>query len=74
MMWIQKDVFTNGFRYIKELLLQNHNLRMYLIHQTFKHNTMNVYSVKTDAFTIHATNLELAKSLFNFNNKMGAWR
>ena len=31
-------------------------------------------SVKTDAVTIDATNLELAKSLLKFNNSMGSLR
>ena len=47
---------------------------MYLNHQTLKNNNINVYSVKTDAFTIDKNNLELAKSLLKFNNNMGAWR
>ena len=33
-----------------------------------------MYSVKTDAFTIDAANLELAKSLIKFDNTMGSWR
>ena len=34
-----------------------------------------MYSVITDAFTIDAANLALAKSLLNFNNNnMGSWR
>ena len=46
----------NGFRYIKKLLLQMHKLRMYLNHQLLTYNNTNVYSVKTDDFTIDATN------------------
>ena len=33
-----------------------------------------MYSVKTDAVTIDATNLELAVSLLKFNTRMGSWR
>jgi hypothetical protein len=33
-----------------------------------------VYSVKTDAFTIDADNIELAKSLLTFDNGVGSWR
>ena len=77
-LYILNDVDTkrlkSGFRYIKELLLQSHNLRMYLNHQTLKNNNINVYSVKTDAFTIDKNNLELAKSLLKFNDNMGSWR
>ena len=59
---------------IKELLLQSHNLRMSLNHQTFENTNMNVYYVKTYAFTIDKTNLELAKSLLKFKNTMGSCR
>jgi hypothetical protein len=77
-LYILNDVDTkrlrNGFRYIKELLLQNHNLRMYLNHQILTTNNINVYSVKTDAMTVDASNLELVKSLIKFDNGMGSWR
>jgi hypothetical protein len=46
---------------------------MYNKHQILKHNNINVYSVKTDAFTIDANNLELAKSLLKFDNGIGSW-
>jgi hypothetical protein len=47
---------------------------MYLNHQTLKSKNINVYSVKTDAFTIDADNIELAKSLLTFDNGVGSWR
>jgi hypothetical protein len=49
-----------GFRYMKELLLQSHNLRMYKDHQLLMNHHIYVYSVKADAFTIDADKLELA--------------
>ena len=52
--------------YIKELLLQSHNLRVYLNHQTLTNNNTNVYAVDTDAFTDDADKLELVKSLLIF--------
>jgi hypothetical protein len=33
-----------------------------------------VYSDNTDAFTIHADDLELAKSLLKVDNGIGSWR
>ena len=42
----------NGFRYIKELLLQNHNFDMYESYEKLKANNINVYAVKSDAFHI----------------------
>ena len=47
---------------------------MYLNHQTLRTNNINVYSVKTDAFTIDANSLELAKSIIKFDNGIGSWR
>ena len=64
---------NNGFRYVKEILLQHLNLIMYKEHQTLTHtNNMNVYSGTTDAFTLVANNLELANSLLKFDNTMGS--
>ena len=65
---------TNGFNYIKKLLLQMHKLRMYLNHQILTNNNFNVYSVKTDGFTIDANKIEIDNSLLNFDNGIGSWR
>lgn len=65
---------TNGFRYIKELLIQNHNIRMYNDYQILKNNGVSVYSVKTDAFIIDKTNLEKVKGLLTFTPEIGSWR
>ena len=42
----------NGFRYIKELLLQFHNCKMYSDYNKLINAGITVCSVKTDAFTI----------------------
>ena len=42
----------NGFRHIKELLLQNHNFYMYESAEKIKTNNIDVYAVKSDAFHI----------------------
>ena len=47
---------------------------MYLNNQTLTHTDMNVYSVKTDAFTDDDDELELDNSLLNFDNNMDSWR
>ena len=54
---------TNGFRYIKELLLQMHNFKMYSDYLTLKENDIDVYSVKTDAFTIGEDDVVKAQQL-----------
>ena len=41
---------------------------MYLTHQTLNTNSINVYSVETDYFTLVANHLELAKPLLKFKN------
>ena len=42
----------NGYRHIKELLLQFHNYKMYSDYNTLINAGITVCSVKTDAFTI----------------------
>ena len=53
----------NGFRYIKELLLQHHNMKMYLAHKLLVENNIRVYSVKTDAFAIEQDDERAVKIL-----------
>eukprot|EP00438_Fugacium_kawagutii_P013577 Skav212334 [mRNA] locus=scaffold5228:693:3725:+ [translate_table: standard] len=65
---------VNGFKYIKELLLQQHNLTMHQAFRKLQKNGINVYSVKTDAFVIDSKNVEKAKTLLNFHNDIGGWR
>ena len=64
----------NGFRYIKELLLQHHNFKMYRDYQTLTANGIDVFSVKTDAFTIKNKDFETAQSCLRFHNDIGGWR
>ena len=47
----KKDL-TNGFRYIKELLLQIHNFRMYQDYYKLVEAGIHVNYVKTDAFLL----------------------
>lgn len=61
----------NGFRYIKELLLQNHNFHMYDAYEKLKEANINVYAVKTDAFHIAKRDLKKAKKILNFHNDIG---
>ena len=62
---------TNGFRYIKELLMQHHNYYMNECHETLLNNGIQVATVKTDALTISEGNLEKAKQLLNFEVGIG---
>ena len=67
---------TNGFRYIKELLLllQNHNYDMYDTYNTLTKHNIEIFSVKSDAFVINKNHLTKAKKLITFNNQVGGWR
>ena len=65
---------NNGFRYIKELLLQHHNFKMYNDYNTLLANNIEVFSVKTDAFTIKSTDLEHAEACIKFGKDIGGWR
>ena len=65
---------TNGFRYIKELLMQHHNYYMNECHETLLKNGIQVATVKTDALTISEGDLEKAKQLLNFEAGIGNWR
>ena len=68
---------SNGFRYIKELLLQDHNYRVYEAYETMKKNDIEVYSVKTDALTIKKSDVARTIKLLGIEeekHKIGGWR
>ena len=57
-------ILTNGFRYIKELLLQTHHLQMFeAYHKTHQIQHPCIFWKKTDAFTIRASGFEKAERL-----------
>lgn len=64
----------NGFRYIKELLLQHHNFKMNNAYYKLIKNGIPVYSVKTDAFVIDTLDVITAKRILDFNDNIGGWR
>ncbi|MEY3715084.1 MAG: hypothetical protein RJB59_887, partial [Actinomycetota bacterium] len=64
----------DGFRCIKELIMQMHNQKMMDAYDTLQNNNIQIHSVKTDCFTIKADDLEKTKSLLDFNNGFGSWR
>ena len=67
-------VLKNGYRYIKELLLQYHNYRIYKDYNTLRENDIKVFSVKTDAFTILRKDLQKAMKLLKFGKDIGDWK
>ena len=64
----------NGIIYIKELLLQYHNFKMYQDYLKLIDNNVDVWSVKTDAFVIRREHLRRAKKTLDFNEEIGGWR
>jgi hypothetical protein len=64
----------NGFVFIKELLLQGHNFKMYDAYKKLTEANVNVINVKTDAFAIKPEHIDLAKSVLTFSDKIGEWR
>ena len=58
-----KTELVNGFRYIKELLLQYHNFKMFETYNVLTNNGIEVYSVKSDAFTIHEATLNAVRGM-----------
>ena len=62
---------TNGFRYIKELLMQHHNFYLNNSYKLLKQNNISVYSVKTDALTLRRSQLELVEELLNWSRDIG---
>ena len=64
----------NGYVYIKELLLQHHNHKMYHDYNKLRSNHIDIWSVKTDAFVIRKDHLRLAKKVLDFNEHIGGWR
>jgi hypothetical protein len=65
---------SNGYRFIKELILQHHNFDMNEAYETLMRDGVKVYSVKTDAFVIDKCNLGQAKEVLKFGSEIGNWR
>lgn len=76
----------NGFRFVKEMLLQYHNFSMYEAYNKLIENNIKVYSVKSDAFTIDEDDLTRVMGkpnhfiktyrtgILNFETDIGNWR
>ena len=56
-----RQTLVNGYRYIKELLLQYHNYAMYETYNILVKNGIGVCSVKSDAFTMHKYDFDRVK-------------
>ena len=68
------SVLKDGFRYIKELLLQEFHYKLNKDFNTLIDNGVDVFSVITDAFVVKKSDVDKAKSLIKFTSKIGGWR
>jgi len=64
----------NGFRYIKELLLQSHNFKLMQAYDALTEANVKITSVKTDCFTIPAECEQVARQLLSFDQGSRTWR
>ena len=69
-----KATLNNGFIYIKELLLQDHNFKMCQDYIKLRKNSIKAVSVKTDAFVIKSEDVEKAKEVLEMKAGIGEWR
>ena len=69
-----KATLNNGFIYIKELLLQDHNFKMSQDYIKLRKNSIKAVSVKTDAFVIKSEDVEKAKEVLEMKAGIGEWR
>ena len=69
-----KATLNNGFIYIKELLLQDHNFKMCQDYIKLRKNYIKAVSVKTDAFVIKSEDVEKAKEVLEMKAGIGEWR
>ena len=69
-----KATLNNGFIYIKELLLQDHNFKMCRDYIKLRKNSIKAVSVKTDAFVIQSEDVEKAKVVLEMKTGIGEWR
>ena len=69
-----KAQLKNGYRWIKEILLQYHNFTMWEAWWKLRDAKVKVYSVKTDAYTIESKDEAKAREVLDFHNDVGGWR
>ena len=68
----RKTRLTNGFRSIKEFLVQSHNARLQADYNTLEQKNVTVLSIKTDAFIILSKHVGKAKQILTFDDNIGS--
>ena len=64
----------NGYRFIKDLILQHPNFDMNEAYEILMRDGAKVYSAKTDGFVIDKCNLGKAKEVLKLGSEIGNWR
>jgi hypothetical protein len=64
----------NGFRFIKEMVLQEHNFKLMKAYDSLASAGVKMFSVKTDCFTIPVEFEAKAREVLAFDNGIGSWR
>ena len=70
----ERTTLTDGFRYIKEYLMQYHNM---LVNDSYNKLTkygVDVFTFQTNAFVLRDSDLEQAYGLIKFDGGFGTWR
>ena len=55
-------------------MIQNHNYKIYNDAKILNDNGINIYTLKTDAFTIEQDDERAVKILLKFDSNIGNWR
>ena len=63
---------NNGFVYIKELLLQDHDLKMRQDYNKLVSNGTSVMNVRTDAFIISSRDVDKPSKILDMKTGIGA--
>ncbi len=64
----------NGFRYIKELLIQGHNFMLMQAYDRLAEAGVKTFSVKADCFTIPVESDTKAREVLYYGQWIGSWR
>ena len=76
---VDRCELSNGFRFIKEMLLQYHNFKMQCAYQKLIDNNVKVLSTKCDAFVVDCSGfnkfgLRKTQQLLGFHDGIGGWK
>lgn len=68
----KKQTLSNGFRYIKEMIYNKMNVKMFELYKCCIKSNLKVVGVKTDCIIVHNSEEEIeATGYFDFTDKLG---